>query len=245
MSVGNFMTYSIYLLLVYTSILIVLICRYAATGSCNIFVFIVTWVLLDTSEASTSSEKLGSSDASAFMVSGLCSLLYPCRHKMPWMDLVTWCFLFAVWADVDLQKKQPSKQNSLHCQACFVLKYNCFEHEYMSERWPCDLPSIMHGVCMGTTRNKAFSQARSLSKLPPKLPDTIMWQIQYTVVLSWKSGPVHIYPHILILNAQVFLSGYAFHRYASGKSRCLFKDPFPLTVMHRGRFVVSGTQSGK
>lgn len=41
--------------------------RYAVTGSCNIFVFIVTWVLLDTSESSTSSDKLGSADASAFM----------------------------------------------------------------------------------------------------------------------------------------------------------------------------------
>jgi len=41
--------------------------RYAATGSCNVFVFIVTWVLLDTSEASTSSDQLGSADASAFM----------------------------------------------------------------------------------------------------------------------------------------------------------------------------------
>jgi len=70
-----------------------LICRYAATGSCNIFVFIVTWVLLDTSEASTSSDKLGSADASAFMVSGLCSLLCPdTKHKALWIDLVTWYF---------------------------------------------------------------------------------------------------------------------------------------------------------
>ena len=77
-------------------ILFVLICRYAATGSCNIFVFIVTWVLLDTSESSTSSDKLGSADASAFMVSKLCSLLYPDTKCCEWI----WsrgAFLSAVW----------------------------------------------------------------------------------------------------------------------------------------------------
>ena len=66
MSIENLMTCSFSVGLYFS---FYLICRYAATGSCNIFVFIVTWVLLDTSEASTSSNKLGSADASAFMVS--------------------------------------------------------------------------------------------------------------------------------------------------------------------------------
>ena len=65
-------------------------CRYAATGSCNVFVFIVTWVLLDTSEASTSSDQLGSADASAFMVSGFYSLVLGFLN--PVTDLCSWNF---------------------------------------------------------------------------------------------------------------------------------------------------------
>ena len=60
-----------------------LIGRYAATGSCNIFVFIVTWVFLDTNEASTSSNKLGSADASAFTVSRFCSLVLFLTRNIP------------------------------------------------------------------------------------------------------------------------------------------------------------------
>ncbi|KAK2551875.1 Major facilitator superfamily domain-containing protein 12 [Acropora cervicornis] len=40
--------------------------RYAATGLCNIFVFVLTWILLGSSGNSTNSDELGSSDAAAF-----------------------------------------------------------------------------------------------------------------------------------------------------------------------------------
>ena len=43
--------------------------RYAATGLCNIFVFVLTWILLGSSGTGSNSDKLGSSDAAAFTVS--------------------------------------------------------------------------------------------------------------------------------------------------------------------------------
>ena len=58
-----------------------LICRYAATGACNIFVFVVTWIFLGTNEDSTSSNKLGSSDATAFMVNTIGQVVH--RLKSP------------------------------------------------------------------------------------------------------------------------------------------------------------------
>lgn len=40
--------------------------RYAATGSCNIFVFVITWVFLETSDVNSDSNQLGTGDATAF-----------------------------------------------------------------------------------------------------------------------------------------------------------------------------------
>ena len=74
-----------------TGVLFLIVCdcliyRYAATGACNIFVFVVTWIFLGTNEHSTSSNKLGSSDATAFMVNIIGQVVR--RLKSPVVTLV-------------------------------------------------------------------------------------------------------------------------------------------------------------
>ena len=170
-------------------ILFVLICRYAATGSCNIFVFIVTWVLLDTSESSTSSDKLGSADASAFMVSKLCSLLYPDTKCCEWIwsrgaFLLAWergCCLGSsrhllalrlrdepkerLWSKL-LRKEMMMlihRKRSLPNKAVRIVKLVllwkgvAFQHEYMSERWPCDLHTSLDTTMLLVLTNSIHS----------------------------------------------------------------------------------------
>ena len=55
--------------------------------------------------------------------------------------------------DVDLQKKQPSKQSSLHCQACFVLKYNCFGRVLLLSTSICRNVGVHMNVVPRSTKN--------------------------------------------------------------------------------------------